>query len=97
MLTGYLANKGVRAGEKRVAGVLQDLHQPYHEERCNVSISVTVETQLVFQPKGAARLYTVCVTKMIETSYAQRQTVCTYHPYTFVLPFTEGVKVCYIA
>ncbi|CAL8275560.1 unnamed protein product [Arctogadus glacialis] len=35
MLTGYLANKGVRAGEKRVAGVLRDLHQPYHEERCN--------------------------------------------------------------
>lgn len=37
MLTGYLAEKGVMAGQKRVGSVLREIHQPYHQARCNVS------------------------------------------------------------
>ncbi|XP_041917008.1 uncharacterized protein LOC121681365 isoform X2 [Alosa sapidissima] len=35
MLTGYLASKGVKAGEKRVGSILRDFNPRYHQARCD--------------------------------------------------------------
>lgn len=35
-MTGYLAAAGTCASEGRVGDVLRNIHQPYHEARCQV-------------------------------------------------------------
>ncbi len=47
MMTGYLAAQGVRASEVRVGRTLAQMHEPYHQARCQVDLGAIVKAIII--------------------------------------------------
>ncbi len=47
MMTGYLAAQGVCASEVRVGRTLAQMHEPYHQARCQVDLGAIVKAIII--------------------------------------------------